>query len=181
MLLMAVEQDERIIWVLVEQHRPKGRIRSRIVRHLGPYRDRDAAEAGLRERLRTDPALRAIAERWAANAEDVLKDRKAKARFLLHGVSTGGIAAFADALLDRREEDERRARERSRAASWPAGIPASAFAALGLSTAATLAEIKAAYRRRAFLVHPDRGGDLAAMVALNAAYEDASWYAEWRG
>ena len=38
MLLMAVEQDDRIIWVVVEQHRPKGRIRSRIVLHLGQYR-----------------------------------------------------------------------------------------------------------------------------------------------
>jgi hypothetical protein len=181
MLLMAVEQDDRIIWVVVEQHRPKGRIRSRIVRHLGEFRNRDAAEAALRERLQADPALRAIAERWAAAAADVLKDRKARSRFLLHGVSTGGIAAEADALLGRREDDARRARERARAASWPAGIPAGAFAALGLPTAASMVEIKAAYRRRALVLHPDRGGDAAAMAALNAAYEDASWYAEWRG
>ena len=181
MLLMAVEQDDRIIWVIVEQHRPKGRIRSRIVLHLGQYRDRDAAEAAVRDRLRSEPRLRAIAERWAANAEDVLKDRKARARFLLHGVSTGGIAPHADDLLDRREEEDRRARERSRAASWPAGIPSAAFTTLGLPTAATLAEIKAAYRRRAFLLHPDRGGEVEAMVALNTAYEDAVWYAEWRG
>src|SRR3954451_24140994 len=79
MLLMAVEQDERIIWVVVEQHRPRGRIRSRIVLHLGQYRDRDEAEAVLLERLRSSPALRTVAERWAANAEDVLSDRKARA------------------------------------------------------------------------------------------------------
>jgi hypothetical protein len=181
MLLMAVEQDERIIWVVVEQHRPKARIRSRIVLHLGQYRDREDAEAALLERLRSSPTLRAVAERWAANAEDVLSDRKARARFLLHGVSTGGIAADADDLLLKREEEARRARERARAASWPAGIPSVAFATLGLPTAASLAEIKAAYRTRAFLLHPDRGGDHAAMVALNAAYEDAAWYAEWRG
>ncbi len=181
MLLMAVEQDDRIIWVIVEQHRPRGRIRSRIVLHLGQYRDRDEAEAAFIERLKADPTLRAVAERWAANAEDVLSDRKARARFILHGVSTGGIAAHADDLLLRREEDERRARERARARSWPAGIPSVAFATLGLPTAASLAEIRVAYRRRAFLLHPDRGGDLAAMVALNVAYEDAVWYAEWRG
>lgn len=181
MLLMAVEQDDRIIWVVVEQHRPRGRIRSRIVLHLGQYRDRDEAEVAFLERLRSNPTLRDVAERWAANAEDVLSDRKARARFLLHGVSTGGIAAFADDLLMRREEEERRARERARAASWPGGIPAVAFATLGLPTAASLAEIRAAYRRRAFLLHPDRGGDHAAMVALNVAYEDAAWYAEWRG
>jgi hypothetical protein len=181
MLLMAVEQDGRIIWVIVEQHRRRGRIRSRIVRHLGQFRDRDEAEAAFLERLGNDPSLREIAERWAAGAADILTDRKARARFLLHGVSTGGIAAEADRLLGRREEEERRARERSRAALWPAGIPSAAFAVLGLSTAATLAEIKSAYRRRAFQLHPDRGGDPAAMVALNAAYEDAAWYAEWRG
>jgi hypothetical protein len=95
-------------------------------------------------------------------------------------VDTGGVAAYADDLLLRREEAERQARERARAASWPAGVPSVAFAVLGLSTAASLAEVKAAYRRRAFLLHPDRGGDHAAMVALNAAYEDAAWYAEWR-
>jgi hypothetical protein len=123
MLLMAVEQDDRVIWVIVEQHRPKGRIRSRIVLHLGQYRDRDDAEAAFRERLPANPTLRAVAERWAANAADVLSDRKARARFLLHGVSTGGIAAYADDLLLGREEAERRARERARAASWPGGIP----------------------------------------------------------
>jgi hypothetical protein len=181
MLLMAVEQDGRIIWVVVEQHRPKGRIRSRIVLHLGEFFDRDAAEAAFRERVGSHPILREVAARWAANAEDVLKDRKARSRFLLHGVSTNGIAAYADDLLDRREEEERRARERSRAAHWPSGIPASAFSTLGLPTVATIAEIKAAYRRRAFVLHPDRGGEEAAMAALNAAYEDAVWYAEWRG
>jgi DnaJ domain len=181
MLLMAVEQDDRIIWVVVEQHRPRGRIRSRIVLHLGQYRDRNEAEGAVLERLRSNPTLRAVAERWAANAEDVLSDRKARARFLLHGVSTGGIAAHADDLLLRREEEGRRARERARAASWPGGIPSVAFAILGIPTAASLAEIRAAYRRRALLLHPDRGGDHAAMVALNAAYEDAAWYAEWRG
>ena len=180
MLLMAVEQDDRIIWVVVEQHRPKGRIRSRIVLHLGQYRGRNEAEIAFLERLRSNPTLRAVAERWAANAGDVLSDRKARARFLLHGVSTGGIAASADDLLLRREEEERWARERARA-SWPAGIPSIAFSTLGLPTAASLAEIKAAYRKRVFLLHPDRGGDHAAMVALNAAYEDAVWYAEWRG
>ena len=33
MLLMAENQDERIIWVVVELHRPKKRIRSRIILH----------------------------------------------------------------------------------------------------------------------------------------------------
>ena len=91
MLLMAEEQDDRVIWVVVEQHRPRGRIRSRIVLHLGQYRGRDEAEVAFLERLSTDPTLRDVAGRWAANAEDILSDRKARARFLLHGVTTGGI------------------------------------------------------------------------------------------
>ena len=181
MLLMAVDQDDRIIWVVVEQHRPKGRIRSRIILHLGQFRDRDEAESAFLDRLATNPALGSVAERWAAAAEDVLSDRKARARFLLHGLMTGGIAAYADKILLGREAEERWARERTRAASWPAGIPSTAFSTLGLSTGASLAEIKFAFRKRALILHPDRGGDVTSMSALNAAYEDAVWYAEWRG
>ena len=38
MLLMAENQDGRVIWVVVELHRPKRRIRSRIILHLGEFR-----------------------------------------------------------------------------------------------------------------------------------------------
>lgn len=181
MLLMAETQDDRVIWVVVELHRPKGRIRSRIVLHLGEYLDRTEAEAAFSERLATNPTLRAVADRWAANAADVLKDRKARAKFLLAGVSTGGIAAFADEILRRREQEQEYARARARAALWSPAGPLAAFTALGLPSVATLAEIKAAYRRRAFQLHPDHGGDHAAMVRLNAAYEEAVEYAAWRG
>src|ERR1044071_2492973 len=105
MLLMAEDQDGRVIWVVVELHRPKGRIRSRIILHLGEYRDRGEAEAAFLERLGTNPILRSCVERWAANAADILKDRKARARFLLAGVLTGGIAGYADDLLHRREQE----------------------------------------------------------------------------
>ncbi|AMV37821.1 DnaJ domain-containing protein [Planctomyces sp. SH-PL62] len=181
MLLMAEEQDERVIWVVVELHRPKGRIRSRIVLHLGEYRNRDEAEAAFLERLQTNPALRAVAERWAAHAEDVLSDRKARARFLLCGALTGGIAAYADEMLRRRDREAEQARMRARAALWSPGGPSAAFSTLGLFSAASLDEIKAAYRRKAVQLHPDRGGDHAAMVQLNAAYEAAVEYAAWRG
>lgn len=106
MLLMAESQDERVIWVVVELHRPKQRIRSRIVLHLGEYATRDEAEAAFRERLAINPSLRAHAERWAVNATDVLSDRKARARFLMFGVNTGGIAEYADEVLRRREREE---------------------------------------------------------------------------
>lgn len=181
MLLMAENQDDRVIWVVVEMHRPKGRIRSRIILHLGEYKDRAEAEAAFLERLSTNATLRAHAELWAVNAAGILSDRKARVRFLLFGVPTGGIAEYADEILRRREQDEKRARARARAALWPMGVPLPAFTLLGLSSHATIAEIKAAYRRRAFQLHPDRGGDHSLMVDLNTAYEDAVQYATWRG
>ena len=45
------------------------------------------------------------------------------------------------------------------------------FAVLGLSRSATLDEVRAARRRLAFDVHPDRGGDAVAMQDVNAAFE----------
>jgi DnaJ-domain-containing protein 1 len=180
MLLKAEEQDGRIIWVVVELHRPKGRIRSRIVLHLGEYRDRTEAEAAFAERLATNPSLRECAQRWAACARDVLSDRKARAKFLLCGVETG-IAEYADDILRRREEEEQQANAQARAALWSASLPLSAFSTLGLPSTASLGEIKVAYRRRAMQLHPDRGGDHSAMVRLIAAYEEAAEYTAWRG
>ena len=181
MLLMAENQDERVIWVVVELHRPKQRIRSRIVLHLGEYRNRDEAEAAFLERLATNVSLRACAERWAGNAADVLSDRKARARFLMFGVLTGGIAAYADSILRQREHEEDQARARARAALWSMNGPQDAFSTLGLPGIATIDEIRAAYRQKAFQLHPDRGGDHLAMVKLNAAYEAAVAYVDWRG
>jgi hypothetical protein len=178
MLLRAENQDERIIWVVVELHRPKQRIRSRIVLHLGEYKDRDDAEAAFAERLRTNPSLREYAERWAVNARDVLSDRKARARFLLYGVVTG-TAEYADDILRRREQDKQHARARAREALWSASSPLTAFNTLGLTSNATIDEIKVAYRQRAIQLHPDRGGDHSAMVRLNTAYEEATEYAAW--
>lgn len=180
MLLMAENQDDRIIWVVVELHRPKKRIRSRIILHLGQFRDRDDAEAAFRDMLLTNQILRECAERWARNAADILSDRKARTKFLLFGALTG--IDYADDILRRREQDEEAARARARAALWSPGGPLAAFTTLGLSSVlATVEEIKVAYRRKAFKLHPDRGGDHASMVELNAAYEDAVQYAAWRG
>ncbi len=51
--------------------------------------------------------------------------------------------------------------------------PDDPFAVLGLSPDATLAEVRAARRRLAKEVHPDRGGDPDRMRELNAAFEAA--------
>lgn len=45
------------------------------------------------------------------------------------------------------------------------------FAVFGLDRSATLVEVRAARRRLAFELHPDRGGDAAAMQQVNAAFD----------
>jgi hypothetical protein len=49
----------------------------------------------------------------------------------------------------------------------------SVWAVLGLTSAATDQDIKRAYRARALLVHPDRGGSVEEFRALQRAYEEA--------
>ena len=46
------------------------------------------------------------------------------------------------------------------------------YAVLGVTTGASVAEIKAAYRALVKLHHPDAGGDAQRIVALNAAWEE---------
>ncbi|MBC7325228.1 MAG: J domain-containing protein [Moorella sp. (in: Bacteria)] len=43
---------------------------------------------------------------------------------------------------------------------------------LGLAPGATLAEIKAAYRRLVKLHHPDAGGDPEVFMKIHAAYQN---------
>jgi hypothetical protein len=47
------------------------------------------------------------------------------------------------------------------------------FAVLGLRPGATHAEVKAAFRARAKVLHPDQGGDAEQFRRLQAAYTDA--------
>lgn len=47
------------------------------------------------------------------------------------------------------------------------------FGVLGLTRSATLDDVRAARRRLAFEVHPDRGGDEVSMQRVNAAFEAA--------
>ena len=44
---------------------------------------------------------------------------------------------------------------------------------LGVEPTASLAQLTSARRRRALVLHPDHGGDAAAMQALNGAYDEA--------
>ena len=47
------------------------------------------------------------------------------------------------------------------------------FAVLGVAPTATLAEVRAARRRLALQLHPDRGGDAERMQEVNRAFDQA--------
>jgi DnaJ-domain-containing protein 1 len=68
--------------------------------------------------------------------------------------------------------------KRSEGAPAPRAVgelpPESALAVLGLRKGASLDDIKRAYRQRALETHPDRGGDAAAFVRVQRAFESAS-------
>jgi curved DNA-binding protein CbpA len=50
----------------------------------------------------------------------------------------------------------------------------SAYAVLGVPRAATAADIRDAFRRRAVLLHPDKGGDPQLFAQLRDAYNKLS-------
>ena len=66
----------------------------------------------------------------------------------------------------------------SPAASEPE-VPA-CIAVLGLRLPVTLEDVKQAYLAKAFAMHPDRGGDPAAFVRLQAAFEEANDYVKFK-
>lgn len=51
--------------------------------------------------------------------------------------------------------------------------PGSIWELLGVTSTVNLVDLKAAYRKRAIELHPDRGGDTATFRRLLAAYEEA--------
>ena len=51
--------------------------------------------------------------------------------------------------------------------------PASIWTTLGITPEATLKDIKAAFRAKALLTHPDQGGDAEAYQAVREAYAEA--------
>lgn len=64
---------------------------------------------------------------------------------------------------------------RPRAESVPAGAaaPGSIWELLGVTEYASLGDLKAAFRKRAAVLHPDQGGDSETFRRLLAAYEEA--------
>lgn len=83
--------------------------------------------------------------------------------------------------VHRRVAEEWEAEARAWQSRWDRGAfsssPAAStadYATLGVKPGATAAEVKAAYRRRAKEVHPDRGGSAEAFREVAAAYERIS-------
>jgi hypothetical protein len=75
-----------------------------------------------------------------------------------------------------REQPPWPSRVRARASApraEPADAALSVWAVLGVAPGVTEADLKAAFRKRALEVHPDRGGDAAAFRRLLRAYEEA--------
>ena len=56
----------------------------------------------------------------------------------------------------------------------PASPSDAAFALLGLPRSASAEDVKRAFRAKAYVVHPDRGGDHQEFCALNAAWRTAT-------
>jgi hypothetical protein len=59
-------------------------------------------------------------------------------------------------------------------------VPA-CLAILGLRPPVTLEDVKQCYLARAMTMHPDRGGDPAAFIRLQAAFEEANDYVKFKG
>jgi hypothetical protein len=121
-----------------------------------PFRKPDASEGGARTR---DEALRR-AEQAAGRVLIEIEPlwARAWARVLM------GAPPFSPSSGDPTRAAPRASREPESSSIW---------ALLGLTPQATVAEIRAAFRRRALVTHPDRGGDPEAFRALRHAHDEA--------
>lgn len=122
-----------------------------------PFRKPDASEGGARTREEALREAERVAGRPLVEVEGLWA--RAWARVLM------GQPAFPQGVTDEGARPPRPARREA-----PVG---SIWAVLGVTPQATLAEVRAAFRERALVTHPDRGGDPDAFRALRAAYDEA--------
>lgn len=119
-----------------------------------PFRKPDAAQGG----ARTLEEARAEAERAAARP--------------LARLDPSWARAWARVLQG--DPPWSSAEPRRTAAPRPAAAPSlSVWAVLGLSSKASVDDVKSAYRKHALSLHPDRGGDAPQFRALHTAYQEA--------
>lgn len=182
MFLRSSKAGGRTYWRVVESYREGGKPKHRTIRNLGPHETREAAESHWRY-LESHEKYEAVQGRRKAEREarsQWIKDhpkehrREQRERAKLRKAAE----AFADAArptvdpADARRPGESFADYASRMLNTGAE-PSDCFATLGLSTGATVGQVKAAYRTLATQHHPDRGGDPAAMARINEAYGKA--------
>ena len=124
-----------------------------------PFRKPDASEGGARTR---DEALR-HAEKAAGRALVEIEPlwARAWARIVM------GLPPFTQAAPDPTSTTTTATPRASREPTT------SIWQLLGLTPHATIPEIRAAFRQRALLTHPDRGGDPDAFRALRHAHDEA--------
>jgi hypothetical protein len=118
-----------------------------------PFRPPDAWSGG----ARTEEEARAEVERAAGAPLQAIEGRWAGAWVRVRA----GLPPFV----------ARRERPGGSAGSARAPRAEGPHALLGVSPGASLAAIKAAFRRKALEHHPDHGGDAAAFIALKRAYD----------
>jgi hypothetical protein len=128
-----------------------------------PFAKPDAASGGARTR---DEALRA-AERAAGRP--LVEADGSWARAWARVVA--GKPPWPAARESR--ESSSRSSSSSRSASTASVHRPSAWSILGLDPKASVAEIKAAFRKRALETHPDRGGDARAFDEAKRAFDHA--------
>lgn len=120
-----------------------------------PFRKPDAFEGGARTR------------------EEALKAAERAAGCALTEIEAGWARAWSNVLVGKPAWPSSNAADGAIRPRKAGGNQPSVWHTLGLTPAATLSDIKTAYRKRALEEHPDRGGTDEGFRKLQAAYESA--------
>jgi hypothetical protein len=110
-----------------------------------------------------EPQTNMWKERWSAwvNSSDSAKPKSAPFEQFLDDILENGKVKDAGDRFRQKMNAERSTR-----------LSSGAFATLYVTSDAPSEVIKAAYRALAAMHHPDKGGDAASMVRINAAYAE---------
>lgn len=187
--------------VVMEAYRKGDRVHLRKIHDLGPVVGRWTRVGRRRlweDALAQSDELKAALIRWHRDALDLLSEGRLCDQYAADGVKTPSVESRWEEISRRRAEvkhaEEQAARlkhkeeynrwdrvhEREQAyehyrrliAHGPTGN-SGCLTVLGLTYPTSEQQIKAAYRRKAVELHPDRGGSNKAMIELTQAYQEA--------
>lgn len=164
MFLHASHSGGRTTWRVVESYREGRWAKVRTLYDLGEWPSREAAQAMWDALVTLDELLKAPRRKGPSREDLARLVVRAARRALVEGTTVD------EAWLRARIAEACRKPRRPAAKVRPG---AECLAVLGLGPGATIEQVKAAYRRKAVEIHPDRGGTDAAMAQLNEAYEAA--------